>query len=277
MNDISSILLNKPFLDCVAYYYCKENNINRYSIPKPSNEVINSLIDLEVISKEKNLINDTELGYACYEFYRQGLYSDCFDQLIVKESKDQKVILDLCCGPGATIRSLLNFFPESIYAIDTNPRYIKLVKGMFSRFDNSGTRVIPILGDAHNIPLDSNSVDYVVCRVSLQYLEVDTVLKEIYRVLRKGGKAFITVHGTGYLINFFITRKKLMSKDLFQLIIGLFRGEKSASRSKFLFQKQLFNKMQKAGFTENQLITNKGFNELGTLPVYFSILGRKEN
>lgn len=275
MNNISKIIADKPLLDCVAYFYCQENNINRYSIPKPSDEVINRLISQKVICKELKLICDNELGYACYEYYRQGLTSDYFNQLLLIESENQKVILDLCCGPGATIRSLFHFSPEIIYAIDLNPKYITLIKDIFPHSSNSATKVIPILGDAHSIPLESNSVDYVVCRVSLQYLLVDSVLKEIYRVLNKGGKVFFIVHGIGYLFNYLVTRKKIWSKDLLKLTLGLFKGEKSAIRAKFLFTKQLINKMNKVGFSEKQLITDNTFKELGILPVYFSVIGRK--
>lgn len=51
-------------------------------------------------------------------------------------------------------------------------------------------------GDARNIPLESNSVDYLLCDQMLEHLpmaDVLVVLYEIRRVLKVGGKAVIMV------------------------------------------------------------------------------------
>ncbi|WP_342042509.1 class I SAM-dependent methyltransferase [Bacillus sp. OTU2372] len=276
MNNFSKIISDKFLMECVAYLYCKEINISKYQIPMPSVKVINKLINEEVISKEKNQIIDKELGYACYEHYRQNNNNDFFDQLLVNKSKNKKVILDLCCGPGATVQSLCRYNPEIIYAMDINPRYISIVKEIFPNNNFGGTQVIPILGDAHSIPLKNETVDYVVCRVSIQYLAVDIVLKEIYRVLKRGGTIFLIVHGSGYLLNYFFMRKKLLSKDSFSFFKNIFIRKESVARAKFLFSGNLIKKLDKIGFIENQLLTNNSYKELRYFPVYFALNGNKK-
>ena len=51
-------------------------------------------------------------------------------------------------------------------------------------------------GDAKDLPLESNSVDYILCDQMLEHIpmmDVVQVLHEIRRVLKKGGKAIIMV------------------------------------------------------------------------------------
>lgn len=51
-------------------------------------------------------------------------------------------------------------------------------------------------GDAKEIPLESNSVDYLICDQMLEHIpmaDVPIVLYEIRRVLKKGGRAVIIV------------------------------------------------------------------------------------
>jgi SAM-dependent methyltransferase len=51
-----------------------------------------------------------------------------------------------------------------------------------------------ILGDACLLPLAGNSFDYVICSELLEHVShPDQVLAEIYRILRPGGQALITV------------------------------------------------------------------------------------
>ncbi|WP_368042579.1 class I SAM-dependent methyltransferase [Ectobacillus sp. JY-23] len=84
---------------------------------------------------------------------------------------------------GATIHNLTSLGTETIYSIDKNQDYIEFVRSNYPH-------VITYCMDAHILPLDSNAVDYVICRVALQYLHIKQVLKEIYRALDKGGKFF---------------------------------------------------------------------------------------
>lgn len=51
-----------------------------------------------------------------------------------------------------------------------------------------------IIGDIHQLPLENNSVDAVICMAVLEHVEEpQTAVKEIHRVLKNGGYAFIYV------------------------------------------------------------------------------------
>jgi len=50
--------------------------------------------------------------------------------------------------------------------------------------------------DAKNIPVKNESFDYVICTQVLEHIkEPHLVIKEMYRILKKGGKVFLTTHG----------------------------------------------------------------------------------
>ena len=51
-----------------------------------------------------------------------------------------------------------------------------------------------IIGDICNIPLNNESVDVVICKAVLEHVpEPQKAIKEIYRILKKGGKCFVYV------------------------------------------------------------------------------------
>jgi len=51
-----------------------------------------------------------------------------------------------------------------------------------------------IVGDVHNIPLQDNSVDAVVCKAVLEHVEEPGIaVKEIHRILKPGGQALFYV------------------------------------------------------------------------------------
>ncbi|MAF36676.1 hypothetical protein CL622_06185 [archaeon] len=51
-----------------------------------------------------------------------------------------------------------------------------------------------IIGDIHDLPLETNSVDAVVCKAVLEHVEQPWLaVKEIHRVLKPGGKALFYV------------------------------------------------------------------------------------
>ena len=53
-------------------------------------------------------------------------------------------------------------------------------------------RIIPVLGDAHNLPFENEFADFIISRGSYHCWEDKVqVFKEIYRVLKKGGIAFV--------------------------------------------------------------------------------------
>ena len=210
------IINEEMYLKGVAYYFKKMIKVKKPHISVPSQEVTSSLISKNIISRKDLKVIDREFGYACYEYYRQSFNLNQLDQILFNEVKDRPIIVDLCCGPGATIRKILAHSPEVIYAIDSNERYISLIQHLINQQPESKTSVIPILGDANTLPISNSTTDYVICRVALQYLDVERVLGEVYRILNKGGKFFALVHGSGYILDYMFNRKMIFNKQTVQ-------------------------------------------------------------
>ncbi len=58
--------------------------------------------------------------------------------------------------------------------------------------ENLTDRVIPVLGDAHNMPFKDNLADFIISRGSYHcWKDKVKVFKEIYRVLKSGGIAIV--------------------------------------------------------------------------------------
>lgn len=102
-----------------------------------------------------------------------------FDQKI-KEIAKEKVVFDV--GGGTRFQKALadykyDFVDCDYKTIDINPEY---------RPD--------IVADAHNLPINSGAADGVICKSVLEHVKNPfRVVDEIWRILRPGGKCFITV------------------------------------------------------------------------------------
>jgi len=60
---------------------------------------------------------------------------------------------------------------------------------------NNEKKTIDYVCDANKIPLKESSVDCIICTQVLEHIkEPHLVIKEMYRLLKKGGKVFLTTH-----------------------------------------------------------------------------------
>ncbi|MDQ8738723.1 methyltransferase domain-containing protein [Paenibacillus sp. LHD-38] len=336
----SEIVLNRDLLAGAAYFFGRENGLNRRNRKQPTEAIKATLISKGVLSSDLKLL-DKEFGYACYEHYRQVYEPDSFDLLLQQEASNRKRILDLCCGAGATIFSLLESKPDIIYGFDANASQIELLETLLLEQNNRSSTVIakaadvhripladhsvellleqsnrsctviakvadahriPLAdhsvkllleqsnrsctvitkaADAHQIPLADHSVDFVVCRVALQYLNVEQALEEMYRVLSPGGKVFLLVHGSGYIGNYLFSRKGIFSKKVVQFFRNKLLRSHTAdptfhrSQANFFRKKQLIRLMEAQGFQAAQLHTFTDSLTLGMLPVYFAVTAER--
>ena len=91
------------------------------------------------------------------------------------------IVLDVACGTGESLRAILGKWPVSAVGLDA--RVVPAVDG----------RLQLRAGDAHAIPLDSDSVDAILCECALStFLDQPGALREMYRVLRPGRRLAVS-------------------------------------------------------------------------------------
>lgn len=99
--------------------------------------------------------------------------------------------IDVGCGSGPLSIMLAKITDLNIYAMDVSTKAIGLLK---DKIETEGLleRIKPMLNDAESMPFDDEFADLVVSRGSMFFWNDQTkVFKEIYRVLKPNGMAFI--------------------------------------------------------------------------------------
>jgi ubiquinone/menaquinone biosynthesis C-methylase UbiE len=99
--------------------------------------------------------------------------------------------LELGAGCGAISAELALDFEdiEKIYAVEIVPEIVELATVSIIRIAGVQNRVIPVLGDFDNLRVEDESIDWIIEFDSLHHsFNLETTLKESFRVLKKGGK-----------------------------------------------------------------------------------------
>ncbi|MCX7678187.1 MAG: class I SAM-dependent methyltransferase [Spirochaetes bacterium] len=101
-------------------------------------------------------------------------------------------ILDCGCGWGRVLKPVLDRGGDAV-GCDISHNMLRAARDHLSKYNHHAKLV---RGDATNLPFADESFDTVYCLLVLQHLSKDNgieVLREISRVLKKGGKAYIRV------------------------------------------------------------------------------------
>lgn len=97
-----------------------------------------------------------------------------------------KVCLDAGCGSGRYVQAMLDLEAKEIVGIDLDPAVAK--KNIY----NPKAKVME--GDIREIPFPDSYFDFICCNGVLHHLEnPPEVIKELSRVLKKGGYLFLYV------------------------------------------------------------------------------------
>jgi SAM-dependent methyltransferase len=99
--------------------------------------------------------------------------------------------LDVGCGGGYLGLALAKISDLDFIFLDISSEMLAKAKLHIAE-DSLQNRAKTLLADVHKIPLEDGSVDLVISRGSIPFWkDPATALKEIYRVLKPGGKAFV--------------------------------------------------------------------------------------
>ena len=101
-------------------------------------------------------------------------------------------VLDAGTGPGTLVRALARSFPGlQVYGIDLSEDMIGLARA-HARREQLEERVHFESGNVAHLPYPDQSFDVVVSTISMHHwFELEQPLRELYRVLRPGGRLWI--------------------------------------------------------------------------------------
>tara|TARA_B100000035_G_scaffold89703_1_gene75624 strand:- start:142 stop:1062 length:921 start_codon:yes stop_codon:yes gene_type:complete len=130
-----------------------------------------------------------------------GLSESYFNNLIKKNSKD-KLVLDMACGFGRESITAATSDAKLVVGIDLSPNSVK--EGNELAKKNNLKNVIFSVADCENLYFDNDSFDTIICARMLHHIEFETVMKELLRVLKKGGKVIcIEALGINPILNLY--------------------------------------------------------------------------
>lgn len=115
-----------------------------------------------------------------YDRYRVGVPDEVVDRLL---PGGVAAVLDLGAGTGAMTRRLVGRATR-VYAVDPDPRMLSVLAETCPTADVRE-------GTAERIPLPDGSVDAVVVASAWHWMDPETAIPEIGRVLRSSGKLVI--------------------------------------------------------------------------------------
>ena len=96
-------------------------------------------------------------------------------------------VLDVACGTGDICFEILKYHSVSVIGLDLSQNMINLANNKATK--KKQENVTFIQGDAENLPLESNSIDYLTISYGFRNISnYKIALSEFYRVLKPGGK-----------------------------------------------------------------------------------------
>lgn len=119
------------------------------------------------------------------------VYPIIAEQILGKTKITKGICVDIGCAGGYLGIPIAKKSELYVYLMDVSKEMINLASLNIEK-EGLENKMSPLCADVQDIPLEDNSVDLVVSRGSVFFWE-DRVraFKEIYRILRKGGCAYI--------------------------------------------------------------------------------------
>lgn len=138
-----------------------------------------------------------------------------------------RTVLDLGCGTCEYTQHIK--YAKMRIGIDTSRDMLE-----YGAKKLNGENTLLIQGDAHHIPLKSNSVDLIICIGILQYVELESVLKECGRILNYNSKFLIVTFNKWNIFNSLIRYKNcLFAKEYLKKERTLYELKKALEKTNF--------------------------------------------
>jgi len=200
------------------------------------------------ISSDYDKLNDI-MSFGLHRRIKRDVIKVVRGQESKRASFDQQFFcLDLCCGTGDLAGILKKEFPKAkIIGIDFSPEMLKIACKKHPDIEFIET-------DCTNLPFENESFDLCTISFGLRNIEdMDKALKEIYRVLKKGGVfANLDLGKPNKFFNFFL---KPYIYFWIVLMGKVFHGDKTPykylaqSNETFPAQDELVEIYKKIGFS----------------------------
>jgi len=119
------------------------------------------------------------------------IYPTIAEQILSKTQVNEGYCLDVGCGTGALGRAIARLSNLHITFFDQSPEMIELSMD-YAHEENILRRSDFLVGDIHQLALHDNTMDLVISRGSSPFWsDWSRAYKEIFRVLKEGGHAYI--------------------------------------------------------------------------------------
>jgi SAM-dependent methyltransferase len=183
-------------------------------------------------------------------------YENICQQLIDDYKITKGTAVDIGCGPGQMAVKLAQMTDLTVTGLDIEPEAVEAGRQR-AKEAGLGDRAQFICADAHSLPFADNSIDLVMSKGTIPFLR-DQVLavKEIYRVLRPGGVAFI---GGGFGRYTSTEQENQIRGDRREAWYGVDPASPQASKSAFPFPVLSYDAlMTRAGIGSYKVIREGG-------------------
>ncbi|HPN96270.1 MAG TPA: arsenite methyltransferase [Candidatus Moranbacteria bacterium] len=137
-----------------------------------------------------------EIGYSkedIAKFSEANLGLGCGNPVAMSEMKEGDVVLDLGSGAGFDCFLAAGKVGErgKVIGVDMVPEMVEKAQENAKKYNHANTEFK--LGDIENLPIEDDAVDIIIsnCVINLAP-DKDRVFDEAYRVLKMGGKMFVS-------------------------------------------------------------------------------------